>query len=223
MKNLKNMVFKLTLATILVLQQVLLQHSVLNLNAKFTLIQLCKIKFSFHSIYWDKFINNKTTIQCFRYSDTSLLIVSRPMLNAPVITCIRMTKPKDTAAKCCNCRVITLLTFPNVACLKFLEKRASSQIPKKFGISHRFANSPADTPDLNREDFHNLMLNQNYNAPSLAAATPDSSRRDIYSAVVKNMVSRTLLVDNSVISDDDIVAPTPRSPAIHVSRASARS
>jgi len=81
----------------------------INLNAKTTLTHLHKIRYLYHSrIYWEKFINSKKALQCYRcqaFGHTS----SNCFKNPRCVKCAqshltsKCVKSPKTPAKCCNC------------------------------------------------------------------------------------------------------------------------
>jgi len=102
----------------------------INLSAEYTLAQLRKIRFLYYSkIYWEKFINTKRILQCYRcqaFGHTSANCFKKPRC----VKCAQShitsecAKTPDTPAKCCNCSGEHPASFTQCpAYLKYLEKR----------------------------------------------------------------------------------------------------
>ena len=136
----------------------------INLNAKFTLTHLKKINYLFHSrIYWDKFINNKIILQCYRcqaFGHTSSNCYKSPRCvkcasNHLTKDC---TKMPELPATCCNCNGNHPASFSECpSYLKFLEKRNISTRSKFDNKDHQ------DTLAINK----NLQkFNGNYKSNS---------------------------------------------------------
>jgi len=80
----------------------------INLSAKFTLTHLRKIRYLFHSRIWEKYINSKKALQCYRcqaFGHTS----ANCYKNLRCVKCAQShltsecKKSSETSAKCCNC------------------------------------------------------------------------------------------------------------------------
>lgn len=142
----------------------------INLSAKHSLTQLRKVKFIFHSrVYWDKYINNKTVLQCYRcqaFGHTSSNCFKPPRcvkcaLNHFTADC---SKTLDVPAKCCNCSGDHPASFTGCPSYqKFLEKRLRLQ-------ANTERTDLLPKPNFNTKNLHtkqNSFNNNSHHFPTL--------------------------------------------------------
>jgi len=103
----------------------------INISVKHTLTQLRKMRYLFYSkIYWDKFINTKKILQCYRcqvfgHTSANCFKTFRYVKCAQLHLTSICQKSSDTPAKCCNCSGEHLVSYSQCPVyVKFLEKRA---------------------------------------------------------------------------------------------------
>jgi len=185
----------------------------INLSAEHTLTHLRKIRYLFHSkVYWDKFINIKRILQCYRcqaFGHTS----SNCYKNPRCVKCAQShltstcTKTPDTPAKCCNCSGDHPASYTQCpAYIKFLEKRTQF-LPRDNANISNVQNKNLHIKDLN---FNNNTRNiETQKVGSFIRKALPSSERNInrhdekhnprlYAALLNNNSN------NNVPASDDI-------------------
>lgn len=204
----------------------------INMSAKYTLIQLRKIRYLFHCrIYWDKFVNTKSIIQCYRcqaFGHTSSNCFKRPRCvkcAANHITA-ECTKDRDTPAKCCNCSGDHPANFSKCpSYLKFLEKRTHSTLDagpnsRLHDTDNNFLNLHAKTfptsfnptpsssqnptlllPSANGSNSHHLYSLPRSYADALKQTNKSSSQKIITDMMANNSHSNDLDDFNGLISE----------------------